>query len=236
MVFSKKRGPIYMQIKEEIKDRILSASYPKGENIPTENELEEEFGASKITIRRAVEELVKEGFLHKQSGKGTKVISNKPFSKLSKGQNFTEFLIDEGFEVTKELISVERIQLAATDNLAAYFGNACYRAKRCFKLDGKPYIYFQHYFPSWLDFDSETWSDNDSIYSFMGSKGIDFHYFMDEFEVEVLSKEGCRILELEPKPMLKRIRTSFDEGNRCVEYAEAFYETSLHRYVVKLEI
>jgi len=236
MMFSKKRGPIYLQIKEAIKDRILSDAYPVGQNIPTEGLLVEEFGASKITIRRAVEELANEGYLHKQSGKGTKVISNKPFSKLSKGQNFTEYLKDAGFEVTKELLSVQLMHLKEGDKLFAYFGKACYEAKRCFKLDGKPYIYFKHYFPAWIEFNNKTWNDQSSLYLFMAEKGIDFHSFTDEFDVELNPEQACEVLEMDLKPMLKRIRTSFDEMNRCVEYAEAFYDTSLHRYVVKLEI
>jgi len=236
MVYAKKRGPMYLQVKEEIKERILSNMYPVGENIPTESDLVEEFGVSKITVRRALTELAQEGFLLKQSGRGTRVISNKAFSKLSTGQNFTEFLKSEGFLVDKTLLSVELVQLQESDRLFRYFGRECYLAKRRFELDGKPYIFFQHYLPTWIDFSAECWEDNNSIYLFMAEKGVNFQHFLDEFEVELDAAEACAILGIGEKPLLKRIRTSFDEAERCVEYAEAFYDTGVHRYVVKLEV
>ncbi|EUJ21589.1 GntR family transcriptional regulator [Listeria aquatica] len=68
--------------------KILDGSYPLGENIPSEPELEKLFGVSKMTIRQAVALLAAEGYVDKQRGRGTQVISNQLFNKLSKAKSF----------------------------------------------------------------------------------------------------------------------------------------------------
>ena len=49
--------PLYMQLKEAIKAAIKDGTYPDNEKIPTEIELSEHYKVSRITVRRAVEEL-----------------------------------------------------------------------------------------------------------------------------------------------------------------------------------
>ena len=51
---AKIKQPLYLNIMEIIKERILTGVYPLHTNIPTETQLEEEFQVSKITIRKAI--------------------------------------------------------------------------------------------------------------------------------------------------------------------------------------
>ncbi|RBN37118.1 GntR family transcriptional regulator, partial [Priestia megaterium] len=101
MNVSRKKGPLYLQIKNILKDRILHGVYPIQTNIPSEPQLEEEFQVSKITVRNAIKELVKDGYLETKSGKGTKVIRNTSISRLSKGKRFTEVLVEKGHIIQK---------------------------------------------------------------------------------------------------------------------------------------
>src|SRR5690625_3405585 len=95
MKLTLRRGPLYMQMKEILKKRIIKGEYPVGSLIPSEPELKDEFDVSIITVRRAVEELALQGYVEKRSGVGTTVISNNPVSKLSKGQRFSEYRSEE---------------------------------------------------------------------------------------------------------------------------------------------
>ncbi|MGY4706656.1 extracellular solute-binding protein [Candidatus Bipolaricaulota sp. J31] len=65
--------PLYLQIKEILKERIERGEYAPGERLPTEMELCEMFGVSRITVRQALNELAKEGLLYRQRGSGTYV-------------------------------------------------------------------------------------------------------------------------------------------------------------------
>jgi len=62
-----------MQIAETLKRRILESQYPVGSLIPTAKELEKEFDTSNITIRKALNRLVQEGYLIPKRGLGTQV-------------------------------------------------------------------------------------------------------------------------------------------------------------------
>lgn len=67
--------PLYLQVVGNIKYAIDSGKYKVGDKIPSEAELGEQFGVSRITVRRAVNELVEAGYLVKQQGRGTFVKS-----------------------------------------------------------------------------------------------------------------------------------------------------------------
>ena len=66
-----KNAPLYQQIFEEIKSAIEEGVYAPKERIPSEPELAAQYGVSRITVRRAVEDLCVEGYLVKQQGRGT---------------------------------------------------------------------------------------------------------------------------------------------------------------------
>ena len=69
--------PLYLQIKEILLNRIIDEEYRKGEAIPSESKLAEEFGTSISTIRQALSILVADEFLIKKQGKGTYVSDQK---------------------------------------------------------------------------------------------------------------------------------------------------------------
>ena len=66
--------PLYHQMFSLLRDRILSGEIPRGMRIPTEFELAESFGVSRITAKRALDELAAEGLVERRRGKGTHVI------------------------------------------------------------------------------------------------------------------------------------------------------------------
>lgn len=63
--------PLYYQLKEELIKAIVDGKYAPGEAIPSENELAESYDISRPTVRQAIGELSKIGYLIKIKGKGT---------------------------------------------------------------------------------------------------------------------------------------------------------------------
>lgn len=70
--------PVYMRIRRRIEERIERGIYPTGSMIPSENELAEEFGTTRLTIRSAVDELVRRGQIRRVRGKGAFVAQKVP--------------------------------------------------------------------------------------------------------------------------------------------------------------
>ncbi len=64
--------------------------------------MEATFNVSKITVRKAIELLAADEYVEKRSGRGTTVLSNRPYNKLSKGTTFSQLLEKTGKEYTKK--------------------------------------------------------------------------------------------------------------------------------------
>jgi len=64
----------YLTIQEYIKKRIQTGKYPVGSYLPSENEICGQFDTTRTTVRKALDELLKEGFIEKEHGKGSKVV------------------------------------------------------------------------------------------------------------------------------------------------------------------
>ncbi|MBS4212848.1 MULTISPECIES: GntR family transcriptional regulator [Neobacillus] len=233
MNVNRKKGPLYLQIKEILKDRILHGEYALNTNIPSEPQLEEEFNVSKITVRNAIKELVQEGYLEKRSGKGTKVIANVTNARLSKGKRFTEILVEEGHHITKKILGVKRVELSSESALHSIFGDHCIQVERIYLLDNEPYIHFTHYIL--LDLSEEEVKDIriNSLYRFLEEHNIRLESFRDEFAVAIAPPHICETLKLEKDTaLLKRMRHSSDDEGNVLEYSEGYYHTAKHNYIV----
>lgn len=69
--------PIYLQLREIIRNKIDEGEYLPGTAIPSENKLAETFGINRITVRNAVDALANEGILKRVQGKGVFVVGKK---------------------------------------------------------------------------------------------------------------------------------------------------------------
>ncbi len=63
--------PKYLQLKEEVLSWIAGGRFRPGDKLPSENELAEQFNLSRQTVRQSIGELVQEGWLSREQGKGT---------------------------------------------------------------------------------------------------------------------------------------------------------------------
>jgi GntR family transcriptional regulator len=95
--------PLYVQIKETLRSRILDGSYAPHSQMPSEHELCAMFDVSRITVRQALGDLQKEGLLFKLHGKGTFVSKPKAFQNVTSLQGFAEAMSSMGYEIANQL-------------------------------------------------------------------------------------------------------------------------------------
>ena len=91
--------PLYEQIKDTLRGRILDGTYAPHSQMPSEHELCALFGVSRITVRQALGDLQKEGLLFKLHGKGTFVSKPKAFQNVTSLQGFGEAMSSMGYEI-----------------------------------------------------------------------------------------------------------------------------------------
>ena len=96
--------PLYYQIREDIREKINSKEYPPNSMIPTEAELCEIYGVSRVTVRRAILDLVQEGLLNRGKGKGTFVSECYGLTEVNGVQGFTQELLGLNMRPSAKLL------------------------------------------------------------------------------------------------------------------------------------
>lgn len=133
----KQNVPIYLQLKEDIKNKIVQGIYRKDMRLPSENALSSELGISRMTVRRALEELTREGILYRTRGSGTFVAANK-FSQCDI-MSFSEMVKQVG--ATPKSVILEK-KFACDEEIASAMhlpkGSVFYIVKRLRIADNNP--------------------------------------------------------------------------------------------------
>ncbi|OOB80397.1 MAG: GntR family transcriptional regulator [Epulopiscium sp. Nuni2H_MBin003] len=109
--------PMFYQLKQILLSDIKSNVYPPGNMIPTERELSEIYGISRTTVRQAVLDLVREGYLTRRKGKGTIVAEQKlTHIFVQTIESFNSEIIALGKTPSTEVVGLKRI--SATTHIA----------------------------------------------------------------------------------------------------------------------
>ena len=104
------RVPKYYLLKKTIIEKIDNEEFKSEDPIPSERELMEHYQVSRITVRKAIDELVNEGYLYKIQGKGTYVKSEDRSSDLIAITSCTEDVIKLGMTPSKQVVEAELVK------------------------------------------------------------------------------------------------------------------------------
>ncbi|SEJ85202.1 GntR family transcriptional regulator, histidine utilization repressor [Variovorax sp. OK605] len=109
---------LYAQVKDHISRKIQDGTWPPGHRLPSEHELVAQFGMARMTVNRALRELVEQGRIVRVAGVGSFVAENKPQSTLLQIANIASEIRQRGHDYRCDMIEVER--LAASPDVAAW--------------------------------------------------------------------------------------------------------------------
>lgn len=237
---SKDSKPLYLQIKDILKHKIITSEYPVGSTIPSENELEDMFSVSRMTIRQAVNELVNEGLLKKERGrgKGTIVLSNAIADKLSTVKSFTQKMSEQGLVLKNKQINISLVTpdetIKSALNLAP--NEKVLRLNRIRMVNNDIIMYSISYLPESLNlpFDAEQYG---SLYYLLASQNIHITHAEEYIEAMLANVIVADALEISTNDaVLKRTRISKDQNNRSIEYTTTYYRSDKYKYIVELTI
>lgn len=131
----------YSVIYEFIKKRIQKGTYSVGSYLPSENDICEQFDTTRTTVRKALDELLKEGFIEKEQGKGSKVIERGKSLGLLTVKGFSGSI---DYEVTT--VITKNPQVTNWDPVIAFQLNTeekkskCVYFQRVRHINGKPIV------------------------------------------------------------------------------------------------
>ncbi|MCD8020799.1 MAG: GntR family transcriptional regulator [Clostridiales bacterium] len=143
--------PLYSQLMKDIKEQIQNGRYKAGEKIPTDIEIVDRYQVSRITVRRAIEELCAQGVLIKRQGKGTFVEAPRIYRKIEKDNrlSFSESCRANGRKPSSHVLScvLEKVESWQNEYLQLPEGEKLYHIERVLLADDLPIIYEHIYIP-----------------------------------------------------------------------------------------
>lgn len=84
--------PLYIQLEAEIRQALREKKYLPGDRLPSEEKLCEQYQVSRITVRKAIQQLTDQHILEKHRGKGTFVSTPSRSIDLKEQSGFTNYL------------------------------------------------------------------------------------------------------------------------------------------------
>lgn len=132
--------PLYTQIRELLRERILRGIYKSHAQMPSENDMVRTFGVSRITVRQALTDLQREGLIFKIHGKGTFVSKPKATQDLRRLEGFGEAMSGAGHETFSRVLGhrVMRAGKVIADHLRLAERDEVTEIKRVRFLDREP--------------------------------------------------------------------------------------------------
>jgi len=147
---SRSAQPLYLQIKDALKQRILDGDFTAHERLPSESELMKMFGVSRITVRQALRDLHTDGLVFSVQGKGTFVSKKKAVQDVQHLQGFGEAMASQGYETSTRVINTAfvRPDQAIAESLKIPQSQSVLEVKRVRYLNREPVCVDRSYFPN----------------------------------------------------------------------------------------
>jgi GntR family phosphonate transport system transcriptional regulator len=160
--------PAYRQISEKLIEQVQTL-YQPGDLLPPENELALLFGVNRHTLRKAVDELVTDGLVQRQHGRGVYVLD--PAIKYSIGPRtrFTEALEAQGYNTVSQVLDKQLILAKGkiVKRLGIAEGDQVIYIESLREVEGTPFCLISHYLPFSLCPKVMEEYDRGSLHSFL---------------------------------------------------------------------
>lgn len=231
--------PASTQLAETLKAQIVAQQLPRGGRLPSERELIEHSGLSRVTVRAAVGMLERQGWLIRRQGLGT-FVADPVKQELSSGvRTITEVLLSSG--VTPQVEVLSHSTCAAPQFVAEALGLAevlCIR--RLFRAGEEPLALVTAYLPPWVGHAVEpllsSAADTETTYTMWEQRlGIQIARATHEIHAGAVAAEVAEALGLQQdSPVLVLERTSYDKDDKPLEVVVFHYRPERYRFSVTL--
>jgi GntR family transcriptional regulator len=232
--------PLYYQLKNIICEMIENEELKADEVVPTERELCELHGISRMTANKAIANLVNEGLLYRERGKGTFVAKKKEKHPLHTLLSFTEDIERRGLSVETKIISFER-KLATKKiqhDLQLGTEQEVFEITRLRSVDGEPYAIETAYLSAILcEGLSAAKLENNSLYKILDSQfDLQVEYANQTIEPVLVNDYESQILQVKQKTLaLLFSRLTYGKQNIPIEVTKAIYRSDRYKFEITLK-
>ncbi|HHY14891.1 MAG TPA: GntR family transcriptional regulator [Firmicutes bacterium] len=235
MLDSQSPTSLYEQVKLLVKQDIMDGVYADGERIPTEPELCDMYGVSRVTVRRALRELSQEGFLQIRHGRGTFAQLPRMDIKVLEMGGFSEYAQKHHHPLEKKVL--EKKMVAAPQQVADALkipkGTEVLKLKRLIVEQGKPLSVDTAYFaPDVFRGIAELITDDVSTFEIIANDyEVEMQRAYKEFEVVLATPKlavllGCPMGD----PLFLVTKTIYATDEKPIHYSFYYILASKAKY------
>lgn len=236
-------APLYFQLYSVLKSLILDGTLPLGQRMPTEEQLASTFGVSRITAKRAMDELAAEELVERRRGKGTHIIyrySPRPVKAPLTGM--LEEIESMARNSTAHVLECQMLQppQAIRAELELPAGQPALHLVRVREREGRRFGYYV----SWttgvkLPRSPRTFEKTPRL-SYFRDNGLELSHVTQTITAVAADSAAARALEVPPgSPLLSLVRRSYHkEGEResLRDYLQVLYNPEHFQYKMDLKI
>jgi GntR family transcriptional regulator len=219
---------LFSQLEEIIRDKIESGIWSPGQAIPSERQLSQMYGLSRMTVRRTLDRLVADGLIYRVDGKGTYVNEPKVSFKALTLAGLREQALQMGQAPSTRLLGIEKV--LAPDNVAELLhlpaDAPVFLIERVYFANDVPLALHRSYIPWAL---CPTLGDDDladnSLYAVLKSKyRIQMSRASETLESTLATARESLLLGVSPgSPMLLLRITVVDVSSKPIEYVKVVF-------------
>lgn len=232
----------YNIIMNRLLDMITDGTYPPGSSLPSEKELMDMFGASRITVRRAVDELVLAGYIEKHQGKNSCVKKQAETQELNTISSYTEEITGKGMTPSRKVITKELRLCTEKEQkrLCLEKATPVFSMERIIYADGFPFCFTRTVLPYDIYRDIELHDfENESLYDIM-EKDYGTELLSSKLKLKAVTageRLAGYLMAGKDTPLLRTaaVTSGIPAGEteaRPVEYFMSYYVTDFFEYTL----
>jgi len=233
--------PLHYRITQELREGLRNGQWKSGELFPTDKQLMEKYDVSSTTVRRAIYELVKEGWLERKPGKGT-FVKGEMVETLKRLTGFFEEIKAKGMVPSAQVVKIEEIKvtdqlLEEVPELKDFDETDLILIRKIQEMNGVPVVYLDSYWPQGIGKEIIKHDlSSQGMYEILQEKlGIVMEKADQIISASVADEEIAGILNIAPgEPLLVMRRTVFS-GVKTLEVSINRYRADMYSYRVQLD-
>jgi GntR family transcriptional regulator len=220
--------PLYSQLQRILEANIASGEWAPGQRIPSENELNRQFGLSRMTVRGVLNKLAADDLVIRVPGKGTYVATQKINAVSPAYKGIREQLEALGYSTSTELLSTE-LATPREDvrlHLQLNGGDQVFSIVRRRLVDARPISIHRSYIPSSLapGLDQHDVINKQLCVVLEENYGLPMRNVQEHLEAEAASTADAKLLDLRRgDPLLRLTDVIFDSTGVPFEYSEIVF-------------
>lgn len=232
--------PLYYQLKENILKALKNKEFKVGERLPAERELAEYHNISRMTVKKAIDILVDNGYLIRKQGSGTYVNDYQASYSISPLMSFSQEMEKKNLNYSSQILSFKKIQnkkIAAKMNLKVE--TKLLQLERLRLIEKKPFLLENTFleFKKFKDLKQDELANN-SLFKIIKNKyNIELIKAEAEVEAMIFNQKISKKMKIEEGLLgLYFEQISENKNKEIIEFTSAYYRSNNYKFKFKFDL